>query len=148
GAGPGGYSCAIRAGQLGIDTVLVDKERLGGTCLNIGCIPSKALIHAAEEYAKATQYAGGSSPLGIRIAKPEMDLAQTVEWKDRIVGRLNFGVAGLLKRARVKLIKGRARFRDGKTVEIATETVPQLVRAQQIVIATGSTPVELPDLAF
>src|SRR3982750_2414258 len=83
GGGPGGYVAAIRAGQLGIPTVLVEGERLGGTCLNIGCIPSKALIHAAEEFDKVRQYADGS-PLGIMTQAPRIDLARTVQWKDGI----------------------------------------------------------------
>jgi dihydrolipoamide dehydrogenase len=148
GAGPGGYVCAIRAGQLGIDTVIVEARRLGGTCLNVGCIPSKALIHAAEEFEKATHMAGGTSPLGISVGTPVLDLAKTIAWKDGIVGRLNNGVAGLLKKARVKIVGGRARFRDGKTVEVETETGLQVIRAETIVIATGSAPVELPFLPF
>ena len=148
GAGPGGYVCAIRAGQLGLDTVIVDKGRPGGTCLNVGCIPSKALIHAAEEFEKARLWAADPSPLGISVSHPRLDLKRTVAWKDHIVGRLNNGVAGLLKKAGVKSVTGLARFRDGKTVEVETETGPLLIRAGQIVIATGSVPVELPSLPF
>ena len=148
GAGPGGYVCAIRAGQLGIDTVIVDAGKPGGTCLNVGCIPSKAMIHAAEEYDRIVHLASGQSSLGIRTAKPEIDLSKTIEWKDGIVGRLNGGVTTLLKRAKVKMVGGWARFRDGKTVEVETETGRQIIRAENIVIATGSTPVELPNLPF
>jgi len=148
GAGPGGYVCAIRAGQLGIDTVIVEAKKPGGTCLNVGCIPSKALIHAAEEYEKVVHMAGGKNPLGISAAKPQLDLARTVTWKDGIVGRLTNGVSGLLKRAKVKGVAGWARFRDGKTVEVETETGLQVIRAETIVIATGSAPVELPNLPF
>ena len=148
GAGPGGYVCAIRAGQLGIDTVIVDARKPGGTCLNVGCIPSKALIHAAEEYDRIVHLAAGRNQLGIRTAPPEIDLSQTIEWKDGIVSRLNSGVSGLLKRAKVKMVGGWARFRDGKTVEVDTETGRQIIRAETIVIATGSAPVELPNLPF
>ncbi len=148
GAGPGGYVCAIRAGQLGIDTVIVEERKPGGTCLNVGCIPSKALIHAAEEYDRIVHLASGKNPLGIRAAKPELDLSQTIAWKDTIVGRLNSGVSGLLKRAKVKMVQGRARFRDGKTVEVETETGRQVIHAENVVIATGSAPVELPNLPF
>jgi dihydrolipoamide dehydrogenase len=148
GGGPGGYVCAIRAGQLGIDTVLVEAKRLGGTCLTVGCIPSKAMIHAAEEYAKIVHMGSGHSPLGIRVAKPEIDLAATIAWKDGIVGRLTNGVAGLLKKSHVKVVEGWARFRDGKTVEVETETGMQVIRAENVVIATGSTSVELPNLPF
>ncbi|MCV3241186.1 dihydrolipoyl dehydrogenase [Mesorhizobium sp. ZC-5] len=148
GAGPGGYVCAIRAGQLGVDTVIVEKGKPGGTCLNVGCIPSKALIHAAEEYEQAVHMAEGKSPLGISVQKPVLDLGKTVAWKDGIVGRLNSGVSGLLKKAKVKIVEGTAKFRDGKTVEVETETGLQVIRAEMIVIATGSAPVELPFLPF
>lgn len=148
GAGPGGYVCAIRAGQLGLDTVIVDGKKPGGTCLNVGCIPSKALIHAAEEYDRIAHLASGRHALGITTGKPEIDLSQTVAWKDTIVGRLNNGVSGLLKRAKVKMVQGQARFRDGKTVEVETETGRQVIRAETVVIATGSAPVELPNLPF
>jgi dihydrolipoamide dehydrogenase len=148
GAGPGGYVCAIRAGQFGIDTVLVEAKKLGGTCLNVGCIPSKALIHASDEFARIARIATGASPLGISASKPEMDLSKTMLWKDGIVGRLTNGVAGLLKKSEVKVIEGWARFRDGKTVDVETEIGPQTIRAEHVVIATGSTPVELPFLPF
>ncbi|MBJ6123854.1 dihydrolipoyl dehydrogenase [Microvirga splendida] len=148
GAGPGGYVCAIRAGQLGVDTVIVEERKPGGTCLNVGCIPSKALIHAAEEYDRIVHLASGANPLGIRTTQPEIDLPQTIAWKDTIVGRLNSGVSGLLKKSKVKMVQGRARFRDGKTVEVETETGRQIIRAENVVIATGSAPVELPGLPF
>ncbi|OBZ95096.1 dihydrolipoamide dehydrogenase [Pararhizobium polonicum] len=148
GAGPGGYICAIRAGQLGVDTVIVEAVKAGGTCLNIGCIPSKALIHAAEEFEKVSQMANAKSPLGITVEAPKLDLARTIAWKDGIVGRLNSGVLGLLRKAKVKIVHGRAKFRDGKTVEVETETGTQIIRAETVVIATGSEPVELPFLPF
>jgi len=148
GAGPGGYVCATRAGQRGIDTVIVEAERPGGTCLNVGCIPSKALIHAADEYDKVVRFAAGDSALGISAADPRIDLAKTMRWKDEIVGRLNGGVAGLLKNAAVKVVQGWAQFRDGKTVEVETETGLQVIHAEQVVIATGARPVELSALPF
>ncbi|MBZ9861355.1 dihydrolipoyl dehydrogenase [Mesorhizobium sp. CA12] len=148
GAGPGGYVCAIRAGQLGVDTVIVEFGKPGGTCLNVGCIPSKALIHAAEEFGKIAHMARGKDPLGIKVGAPTLDLTKTIAWKDGIVSRLNSGVAGLLKKARVKTVQGWATFRDGKTVEVETETGTQVIHAETVVIATGSAPVELPFLPF
>ncbi|MBZ9851003.1 dihydrolipoyl dehydrogenase [Mesorhizobium sp. CA14] len=148
GAGPGGYVCAIRAGQLGVDTVIVEFGKPGGTCLNVGCIPSKALIHAAEEFGKIAHMAGGKDPLGIKVGAPTLDLTKTIAWKDGIVSRLNSGVAGLLKKAKVKTVQGWATFRDGKTVEVETETGTQVIHAETVVIATGSVPVELPFLPF
>ncbi|HEX2552324.1 MAG TPA: dihydrolipoyl dehydrogenase [Microvirga sp.] len=148
GAGPGGYTCAIRAGQLGLGTVIVEAAKPGGTCLNVGCIPSKALIHAADEFHKVGRMASGESRLGIAVGAPRIDLARTMAWKGSIVGRLNNGVAGLLKRAKVKIVEGRARFRDGKTVEVETELGLQVIRAETIVIATGSVAAALPVLPF
>jgi dihydrolipoamide dehydrogenase len=148
GAGPGGYVCAIRAGQLGVDTVVVEAKRLGGTCLNVGCIPSKALIHAADEFERITRVASGSNLLGISASNPKLDLSKTILWKDTIVDRLNSGVSELLKRAGVKVVFGHALLRDGKTVEVETEIGVQVIRAEQIVIATGSDTIELPVLPF
>lgn len=148
GAGPGGYICAIRAGQLNIDTVIVEAGKVGGTCLMVGCIPSKALIHAADEFAKVAHFAAKKTPLGISVQEPAIDFPQTIAWKDGIVSRLNNGVAGLLKKANVKIVTGRAKFRDGKTVEVETLTGQQIIRAENVVIATGSAPVEVPSLPF
>lgn len=148
GAGPGGYVAAIRAGQLGLDTVVVEAKRPGGTCLNVGCIPSKALIHAADEFRKLQEMAAGRRTPGIRVAAPEFDLAACTEWKDGIVNRLTNGVAALLKKARVKTVEGWARFRDGKTVAVDTALGTQVIRAEHVIIATGSEPVELPSLPF
>lgn len=147
GGGPGGYVCGIRAGQLGLDTIVVDAEALGGTCLNVGCIPSKAIIHASDEFEKATHFAN-SSALGISAGKPKLELSKTVAWKDGIVKRLTGGVGGLLKKNKVKTIKGWATFLDGKTVDVKTADGVQRIRAENIVIATGSVPVELPFMKF
>ncbi|EMD84133.1 dihydrolipoyl dehydrogenase [Pacificimonas flava] len=147
GAGPGGYIAAIRAGQLGIDTIIVERAAPGGTCLNIGCIPSKALIHAAEEFEKARAFADGN-PLGISAGAPKLDLSKTVAWKDGIVKTLTTGVSGLLKKAKVKRIEGTAKFLDGKTVRVEGPDGPATIRAENVCIATGSQPVELPFLPF
>lgn len=146
GAGPGGYVCAIRAGQLGLDTIIVDPQAPGGTCLNVGCIPSKALIHAADEFHTIAH--AGKGPLGISAAAPRIDLGQTMAWKDGIVARLNAGVSGLLKKAKVRHVNGSARFVDGKTVRVSGPEGEKVIRAEKIVIASGSAPVELPFLPF
>ena len=97
GAGTGGYVAGIRCGQLGLETVLVDASPgLGGTCLNVGCIPSTAIIHAAGKYETVAK-AAGDGTLGISAAAPAIDLSKTVAWKDGIVSKLNAGVAALLK---------------------------------------------------
>ncbi len=147
GGGPGGYVCAIRAGQLGLDVMLVEEQALGGTCLNVGCIPSKALIHAAEAYGHAVAQSV-AAPFGIRVEHPSIDLARTVEWKDGIVGKLKGGVGALLKRHKVKAVRGRASMLDGKTCRVESDTGPQVIRAEHVVLATGSQPVALPALPF
>lgn len=151
GGGPGGYVAAIRAAQLGIATTLVEAGDVGGTCLNIGCIPSKALIHAAEEFDKVVHYAGKSA-LGIRAAQPSIDIAATVAWKDGIVKRLTGGVAGLLKKHGVRVINGRARIVDGKTVDVrvsgAKGDEDLRLTCEHLLLATGSEPVELSFLPF
>ncbi|MEM8592684.1 MAG: FAD-dependent oxidoreductase, partial [Pseudomonadota bacterium] len=143
GAGPGGYVCAIRCAQAGLDTIVVDEAKAGGTCLNVGCIPSKALIHAADELHRFVHSSEG--PLGILCKNPSIDFSATQSWKEGIVSKLTGGVEGLLKRAGAKLIHGSARFLDGKTVRLDDGTE---IRAEKIVIATGSTAVELPGLPF
>jgi len=147
GGGPGGYVCGIRAGQLGIDTIVVEQAKVGGTCLNVGCIPSKALIHAADEFHKLSWY-DGRSALGITATSPAIDLARTIAWKDGIVARLTGGVEGLLKKAGTRLITGQAEFLDGKTVQVTTDAAVLRIVAENVVIATGSEPVELPFLPF
>jgi dihydrolipoamide dehydrogenase len=148
GGGPGGYVAAIRAGQLGIPTVLVEGDRLGGTCLNVGCIPSKALIYAADEFERARGHAA-DSPLGIRAGPPTLDLPTLVGWKDGVVARLTKGVAALLAKASVRVVKGRARIVDGKTVEVAAADGESLrFGCTHLLLATGSHPVALPGLPF
>ncbi len=147
GAGPGGYVCAIKAGQSGVDTIIVEADKAGGTCLNVGCIPSKALIHAADEFHKITKFSADNA-LGIAASAPTIDWARTVEWKNGIVNRLNSGVSGLLKKAGVTVVNGSARFLDGKTVEVRNGDTARVIKADNIVIATGSVPVELPFLPF
>ena len=148
GGGPAGYVTAIRAGQLGVPTILVESDRLGGTCLNIGCIPSKALIHAAAEFENARRWRAGSE-MGIRVADARIDVAAMVRWKEGIVARLTSGVGALLKRHGVHVVHGKAGILDGKTVEI--EEAPGAVTritCQHLVLATGSVPVDLPFMPF
>jgi dihydrolipoamide dehydrogenase len=149
GGGPGGYVAAIRAGQLGIPTVLVEAANPGGTCLNIGCIPSKALIHVADEFHAAQAHADGGSPLGIRAGAPTIDIATTVGWKDGIVKRLTGGVAALLKKNGAQLVHGHARIVDGKTVDVAlADGSTRRIRCEHLLLATGSRPAELPFMPF
>ncbi len=148
GAGTGGYVAGIRCGQLGLDAVLVDGgDGLGGTCLNVGCIPSKAIIHAAGKFETVARAADGGT-LGITAAKPAIDLKATVAWKDGIVKKLNGGVAALLKKAKVRVISGWATFSDAKTCTVKTTDGDITIGAEHVILATGSEPVELPFLPF
>ncbi|GLH38871.1 dihydrolipoyl dehydrogenase [Pseudomonas moraviensis] len=141
GGGPGGYVTAIRAGQLGIPTILVEGQSLGGTCLNVGCIPSKALIHVAEQFHQ-TQHHSQHSALGINVSAPTLDISKSIEWKDGIVDRLTTGVAALLKKNKVQVVNGWAKIIDGKTVEVGDTRI----QCEHLVLATGSTSVNLPIL--
>ncbi|WP_191486745.1 dihydrolipoyl dehydrogenase [Pseudomonas sp. FEN] len=142
GGGPGGYVAAIRAGQLGIPTVLVEGQALGGTCLNVGCIPSKALIHVAEQFHTTQRYSGSTSPLGIKVSTATLDIGKSVEWKNGIVDRLTSGVAALLKKNGVKVIHGWAKVIDGKHVEVDGLRI----QCEHLLLASGSQTVNLPML--
>ena len=149
GAGPGGYVCAFRAAQLGLKVALVEKRpTLGGTCLNVGCIPSKALLHSSEHLVWARQHAAEH---GITFGSVDLDLAALLKRKDTIVTKLVGGVAQLAKARKVTVITGTVRFVSANTVEVTTPgggTPPSRHTAKNIVIATGSAPVELPFLKF
>ncbi len=150
GGGPGGYVAAIRAAQLGIATTLVEGDQLGGTCLNVGCIPSKALIHAADAFAQAHHFMGDST-LGIHVESARIDITQTVRWKDGIVARLTGGVGALLKKHGVKVVKGWAQIVDGKTVDVTLDkpgALPMRIQGEHIILATGSVELGLPGMPF
>lgn len=138
GAGPGGYACAFRAADMGRKVIMVDpRATLGGVCLNEGCIPSKALLHAAEVIREAHEM---TDDWGIAFSKPKIDLDKLRDKKDGIVGMLTGGLTGLAKRRKVETIKGTATFKDAKTVDIdGTDWT-----FDQVVIAVGSAPVQLP----
>jgi dihydrolipoamide dehydrogenase len=141
GAGPGGYVAALRLAQLGIKTGIADRTALGGTCLNIGCIPSKALITAAKTYEKI----GRADKMGITVKGLEIDMNGLQKWKQSIVKRLTTGVGALLKGNGVDVFMGNARFRDRSTVDIVDDKgKTTTVRSQSFIIATGSRPIEIP----
>ena len=145
GAGPGGYVAAIRAGQLGLDTVIVEGDKAGGTCLIRGCIPSKALIHAAERFESLQQHASEGGHMGISVSgEAEVDMAALVSWKDAIVERLNKGVEALLKTAGADLVKGWATFTGPKKCSIETKEGIVEIEAENVIIATGSSHIDLP----
>ncbi|NHN45997.1 dihydrolipoyl dehydrogenase [Halostella sp. JP-L12] len=146
GAGPGGYVAAIRAGQLDLDVTLVEKDAYGGTCLNYGCIPSKAMITAAD----VAHEAGNAEEMGIH-ADPAVDLSAMVDWKDGVVDQLTGGVEKLNKANGVNLIEGRAEFADENSVRVAHGGEGQgseTIEFEHAIIATGSTPIEIPGFSF
>src|SRR2546422_1340210 len=147
GAGPGGYVGAIRAAQLGLRVACVEKTpTLGGTCLNIGCIPSKALLDSSEWFAQAR---GKFAHHGIVCDGLRLDLPAMMSRKDTVVKGLTQGVVGLFKKNRITRLQGHARLRDPHTVEItADDGTQQTGQANAIVIATGSEPIALPMLPF
>jgi len=151
GGGPGGYIAAIRAAQLGIRTTLVEGEYLGGTCLNIGCIPSKALLHVAAEFDKVQRYAADNA-LGIRVQQPGFDAAQAMRWKDGVVRRLTGGVATLLRKHGADVIDGWAEIVDGKTVDVRGQRPGGMqtrrLTCEHLLLAPGSVPAALPSLPF
>jgi len=145
GGGPGGYVAAIRCGQLGLDTTLVEADKLGGTCLIRGCIPSKAIINAAGHFETMTHAASAKGLHGMKLAAvPTLDMAELVAWKDGVVRKLNIGVGALLKRAKVRVVQGWATFSDAKTCKVGEQTIT----AEHVILANGSKPVELPFLPF
>ena len=147
GAGPGGYVAAIRAGQLGLDTVIVEGDKAGGTCLIRGCIPSKAMIHASERFEHLAHHKDGH--MGISISGDvALDMPALVSWKDDIVERLNKGVEHLLKSAGAELIKGWATFQNAKNCTVETEDGTIEIEAENVILATGSSPIELPFMKF
>ena len=147
GAGPGGYVAAIRAAQLGLDTIIVEGDRAGGTCLIRGCIPSKALIHAAERMHHLSQHVEGH--MGMKIdGEVTLNMQELVSWKDDIVSKLNKGVEHLLKTAGAKLISGWATFKDAKHCTVETNEGAINIEAENVILATGSSPIELPFMKF
>jgi dihydrolipoyl dehydrogenase len=139
GGGPGGYPAAIRAAQLGADVVCIEQEdALGGTCLRIGCIPTKAWVQTAYALREAEET---FAKLGVKVGQPELDFAAANEWKDKVVKQLTSGVAGLFKANGVEWVRGRGRFKDANT--IAVEGAAD-VTFKQAVIATGSYPLRPP----
>jgi dihydrolipoamide dehydrogenase len=141
GAGPGGYPAAIRAAQLGKKVLCVESEFIGGTCLNVGCIPSKAVIHASSLYDKIANH---GAEMGLIAKEFSADLAKIVAWKQQIVKRLTDGVSGLFQMNKVEKLMGKAVFVSGKAVEVTTAAGKETIEFDDCVIATGSTPIQLP----
>jgi dihydrolipoamide dehydrogenase len=149
GAGPGGYVAAIRAAQLGLKTACIEKrDTLGGTCLNVGCIPSKALLHASHFYEEA--HAGHLAKFGITFSGVSLDVKTMLGEKDKAVKELTGGVEFLFKKNKVEWLKGFGRFKDKNTLEVldGTGAVVRTVTAKNIIIATGSDVAGLPNVTI
>lgn len=144
GAGPGGYVAAIRAAQLGQKVTIIEKAELGGVCLNVGCIPSKALINAAHKYLDAKE----SEDIGITAENVKVDFSKVQQWKASVVNKLTSGVASLLKGNKVQIVKGEAFFVDANTLRVINEDSAQTYTFKNAIIATGSRPIELPAFKF
>jgi dihydrolipoamide dehydrogenase len=143
GGGPGGYNTAIRAGQLGLSVACIDKRgSFGGTCLNIGCIPSKALLHASERFHEAGH---DFAALGIK-AQIELDLPAMMAKKDKVVGELTKGVEFLFKKNKVEPIVGEAKITGPGKVEVKTRDGARSLTAKNIIVATGAKPLDLPKI--
>ena len=142
GAGPGGYTAAFRAADLGKSVVLVDREeRLGGVCLNIGCIPSKALLHAAKVIAETKEMA----EYGLSFGEPQIDIDKLRGWKDSVVKRLTGGLAGLAKQRKVEVVRGTGTFTSMNQIQVtANDGSVKTVTFEQAIIAAGSEPMTLP----
>ena len=144
GSGPGGYVAAIRAAQLGQKVTIVEKEHIGGVCLNVGCIPSKALISVGQRFAQAKD----SDSMGITASDVKLDFSKSQAFKDGVVSRLTGGVQGLLKGNKIDVVQGEAYFVDGNTVRVITEDAAQTYKFENAIVATGSRPIEIPTFKY
>lgn len=144
GAGPGGYVAAIRLAQLGKKVTVIDRDAVGGTCLNYGCIPSKALIGAGNLYETIRK----AETMGVRVEEVHVDFPKVQAWKDSVVERLTSGVKLLLKKNKVETIHGEARLVSATGIDVTTDGGTERIEAKAILIATGSRPIEIPGFAI
>ena len=144
GAGPGGYVAAIRLAQLGVKTTIIERKKLGGVCLNVGCIPSKAYISAAKVFHNIET----AGELGITVDKPKVDMAKMKTWKDSVVTRLTTGVRALLEKAGVEIIEGAASFSGPNSLTIDSEGKKSELKFEKAIIATGSRSTEIPPFPY
>lgn len=142
GGGPGGYTAAFRASDLGMKTVLIERyPTLGGVCLNVGCIPSKTLLHAAKVINEAKEM----DAFGLSFSPPEIDLVKLRKWKDKVTGQLTTGLAGLAKQRGVEVVEGEARFSGPHQLRVTTKKGDQVIDFEQAIIATGSHSTQIPE---
>ena len=144
GAGPGGYVCAIRAAQLGLRTIVVEKDKLGGECTNYGCIPSKSLITVSKLFDKVKE----AEKMGLRVSGASVDFEQMQRWKSEVVAKLVSGIELLLKGNHAKVVLGTADIQDKNRVVVNTSTGKEEISTKMLVLATGTSPIQLPGLDF
>ena len=143
GSGPGGYTAAFRAADLGKKVILVERyENIGGVCLNVGCIPSKALLHAAKVLDEAHEVAD----CGIDFGKPTIDTKKLRDWKNKVVTRLTGGLRALAKQRKVEIVQGSGQFISSTQISVETPKGKQIITFENAIIAAGSRPVKLPFL--
>ncbi len=141
GAGPAGYSAAFRCADLGLETILVERySTLGGVCLNVGCIPSKALLHVA----KVIEEAKALAEHGIVFGEPKTDIDKVRVWKDKVINQLTGGLAGMAKGRKVKVVTGFGKFTGANTLVVDGENGPTTINFDNAIIAAGSRPIQLP----
>lgn len=136
GSGPGGYHAAIRAAQLGLKTACVEREYVGGVCLNVGCIPTKALLHVAEDLREAKH----AKEYGIDFGEPKVDIKQVEKWKNGVVAKMTGGVKMLFKGNKIDLLEGEATFTDKNTIQVGDKSYS----SEKFIVAVGSEPIEIP----
>ncbi|MEM5781136.1 MAG: FAD-dependent oxidoreductase, partial [Lawsonibacter sp.] len=142
GGGPGGYVAAIRAAQLGAQVTVIEKEHLGGTCLNIGCIPTKCLLHSAELIRQIREQ---SSEIGVKVSGLEVDFPQVIAHKNAVSSRLTAGIAGLFRANRVTKVDGEAAFTGPRTLAVArADGSRETMTADAVILATGSVNAQPP----
>ncbi|MCJ1978222.1 dihydrolipoyl dehydrogenase [Lactococcus paracarnosus] len=147
GSGPGGYVAAIRAAELGQKVTIIERDFIGGVCLNVGCIPSKALINAGHNY--YSQIHSTNSIMGVHSNGATLNWEETQKWKnEKVVNTLTGGIAMLLKKHKVEILRGEARFNDNQVINVISEDESHLLEFEKCIIATGSRPIEIPGFAF
>ena len=144
GSGPGGYVAAIRAAQLGQKVTIVEKNDIGGVCLNVGCIPSKALISVGHRFVEAQE----GDAMGISASEVKLDFSKSMAFKESVVNKLTGGVEGLLKGNKVDIVKGEVYFVDANTVRVMDDKSAQTYKFKNVILATGARPVEIPNFKF
>lgn len=144
GSGPGGYVAAIRAAQLGQKVTIVERNTIGGVCLNVGCIPSKAMISVGHRFVSAQN----ADDMGITASDVKLDFSKAMAFKESVVKKLTGGVEGLLKGNKVEIVKGEAYFVDANTARVMDDASAQTYKFKNVILATGARPVEIPNFKF